>query len=222
MHTFIRSLRGLCTSAGLMLLLTGSGLADELHFSSTKYSYSISLPTGWLRVPNAELVRHKERLPPQAQHLIYDAAFQRGYAGKWFEWPYVIIQVIPSDRTKIRRLPTEAEFQQVVSAMSGGRVIAKVKEAFDTIPNPEDKAFVNSLLPSLTAPSIQVDMANRKYRFVVDGNDPAGPMNVYIAGTFMSDGNVIQLNAYTKANRLKQDLGQFLVIARSLRKTPKP
>jgi len=57
---------------------------------------------------------------------------------------------------------------------------------------------------------------------VVDGNDPAGPMNAYIAGTFMPDGNVIQLNAYTKASRLKQDLGQFLVITRSLRKIPNP
>jgi len=222
MHAFIRSLRDLYIGAGLMLLLTGSGLADELRFSSTKYSYSISFPTGWLQVPTAELVRLKERLPPQAQHLIYDAAFQRGYAGKWFEWPYIIIQVIPSDRTKIRRLPTEAEFQQVVSAMSGGRMMSKVTKAFDAVPNPEDKAFVNSLLPSLTAPSIQVDMVNRKYRFVVDGNDPAGPMNAYIAGTFMPDGNVIQLNAYTKADRLKQDLGQFLVITRSLRKTPGP
>jgi len=45
-------------------------------------------------------------------------------------------------------------------------------------------------------------------------------MNVYIAGTFMPDGSVIQLNAYTKASRIKQDLGQFLVITRSLRKTP--
>lgn len=221
-HAFFRSLRDLCLGAGLILVSTGSGLADELRFSSTKYFYSISLPTGWLQIPNAELVRLKERLPPQAQHLIYDAAFQRGNAGKWFEWPYVIVQVIPSDRTKIRRLPTEAEFQQVVSAMSGGRMMSKVKEAFDAVPNPEDKDFLNSLLPSLTAPSVQVDMANRKYRFVVDGSDPAGAMNVYIAGTFMLDGSVIQLNAYTNASRLKQDLGRFLVITRSLRKTPRP
>lgn len=222
MHAFFRSLLDLCLGAGLILLLTGSGLADELRFSSTKYSYSISLPTGWLQVPNVELARLKERLPPQAQHLIYDAAFQRGYAGKWFEWPYVIVQVIPSDRTRIRRLPTEAEFQQVVSAMTGGRTISKVKEAIDAVPNPEEKAYLNSLLPSLTTPLIQVDLASRKYWLVLEGNDPAGPMNVYVAGTFMPDGNVIQLNAYTKANRLKQDLGQFLVISRSLRKTPGP
>jgi hypothetical protein len=65
-------------------------------------------------------------------------------------------------------------------------------------------------------------MANRKYRFAVDGNDPAGPMNVYIEGTFLSDGNVVQLNAYTNANRFKQDLGQFLTVARSLRAPSNP
>lgn len=221
MHTFFRSLRYLCAGAGLSLLLTDSGFADELRFSSTKYQYSISLPPGWLQIPNAELIRLKERLPPQAQHLIYDAAFQRGHKEKWFEWPYVIVQVIPSERTKIRRLPTEAEFQQAVSAMSGGRMMSKAKEAFDAVPNPEDKVFLNSLLPSLAAPSVQVDVANRKYRFVVEGNDPAGPMSVYVAGTFMPDGNVIQLNAYTSTSRLKQNLGQFLVITRSLLRTPK-
>jgi hypothetical protein len=180
------------------------------------------MPPGWLRIPSAELGRLKERLPPQAQHLIYDAAFQRDYKGKWFEWPYVIVQVIPSNRTKVRRLPTESEFQQVVSAISGGRMMSKVKEAVDAAPSPADKVFVNSLLPSLAAPSVQVDIANRKYRFVVEGNDPAGPMSVYIAGAFMPDGSVIQLNAYTSAIRLKQDVGQFVAISRSLRNTPSP
>ena len=204
-----------------MLVIGDSVLADDLWFSSAKYHYSVSLPSGWLQIPNTELARLRERLPPQAQHLIYDAAFQRGNAGKWFEWPYIIIQVIPSDRTKIRRIPTETEFQQIVTTLASGRTISKVKEAFDAVSNPEDKAFLNSLLPSLTALSIQVDMANRKYRFVVDGNDPVGPMNVYIAGTFMPDGSVIQLNAYTKASQLRQELGQFLVITRSLRNAPK-
>lgn len=220
MRYFFRSLTYLCIGAALILVMSGSGHASDLPFSSAKYPYSVTLPTGWLQIPQTELARLKERLPPQAQHLIYDAAFQRGNAGKWFEWPYVIVQVIPSDRTKIRRLPTEAEFQQVVTALSGGRMISKVKEAFDAVPNPADKAYLDSLLPLLTALSVQVDMANRKYQFLVDGNDPAGPMKAFIAGTFMPDGNVIQLNAYTKASRLKQDLGQFLVITRSLRKTP--
>lgn len=220
MGMFLRALRLIC--AALMLCALGTVNANDLRFTSTKYRYSLSLPPGWLQIPNAELVRIRERLPPQAQHLIYDAAFQRGNAGKWFEWPYVIVQIIPSDRTRIRRLPTEAEFQQVVSALSGGRMISKAKEAFDAVPNPAEKAYLNSLLPSLTSLSVQTDVPNRKYRFVVDGQDPAGPMNVYIEGTFLADGNVVQLNAYTKASRFREEIGQFLTMARSLRATSNP
>jgi hypothetical protein len=218
MRIFTRSLQILFVTATLISTISHSGLAADLHFSSPKYSYSLAFPSGWLQVPNSELTRFKESLPLQAQHLVYEAAFQRGNTGKWFEWPYVIVQVIPSDRTKIRRMPTEVEFQQVVTALSGGRTLSKLKEAIDAVPNPEDKAYVNSLLPTLSKPSVQIDIASRKYWFVVDGNDPiAGPMTVYIAGTFMPDGNLLQVNAYTKASRFQQDLGQFLIITRSLR-----
>jgi hypothetical protein len=201
-------------------LLGDAGQTGDVRFSSEKYAYAITLPDGWIQIPQTELARLKERIPPQAQHLIYDAAFQRGYAGTWFAWPYVIVQVIPPERTNLRRLPTEPEFQQVVTMLSGGRAISKVKEAIDAVQDPGEKAALESLLPSLIAPWVRADVANRKYQFVVDGNDPTGPMNVYISGAFMPDGSVIQLNSYTEASRLKQDLGQFLVIARSLRKAP--
>lgn len=176
--------------------------------------------------PDAEIARQKaEHLPPQAQHLIFDAAFQRGNAGKWFELPFVIVQVIPSiasDHTKIKRLPTEAEFQQLVSLMSNGRVVSEImKKTIDAVPNPEDKAYMNSLLASLSKPSVQVDVPSRKFWLVTDGNDPdAGPVKIYNAGTFMPDGNCVVIRATTKASRFKEDLGQFLVITRSLRKTP--
>ena len=205
-----------------MLILSGVALAEELRFSSAKYLYSISLPDGWIQIPDSELTRFKENLPPQAQHLIYDAAFQRGNAGKWFEWPYIILQVSPPpDRTKIKRLPTEEEFQKFISVVSGGRAVSKLKEAIDAVPNPEDKAYLNSLLPSLSKPSVQVNVASRKYWLVINGNDPvSGPMKAYSAGTFMPDGNMIVLNAYTKESRFREDLGQFLLISRSLRKSP--
>jgi hypothetical protein len=205
-----------------VLILSGATLADALQFSSNKFLYSISLPDGWIQIPDAEIARFKENLPPQAQHLIYDAAFQRGNAGKWFEWPYVMVQVSPPPaRMKIKRLPTEEEFQQFISVVSSSRAVSKLKEAIDAVPNPEDKMYLNSLLPSLSKPTVQVNVASRKYWFVIDGNDPvSGPMKVYSAATFMSDGNIIMLHAYTKASRFSEDLGQFLLISRSLRMSP--
>jgi len=222
MGVFLNSSRNTFVTLALVLILTGAALAEALQFSSTKYLYSISLPDGWIQIPDAEIARFKENLPPQAQHLIFDAAFQRGNAGKWFEWPYVVVQVSPPPaRTKIKRLPTEAEFQQFISAVSSGRTVSKLKEAIDAVPNPEEKAYLNSLLPSLSKASVQVDVASRKYWYVIDGNDPvSGPMKTYSAATFMSDGNIVMLHAYTKASRFREDLGQFLLISGSLRKSP--
>lgn len=205
----------------VLILIEGAFAADALRFISTKYLYSISLPDGWMQIPDSEIVRFKKNLPPQAQHLIYDAAFQR-VAGKWFEWPYVMVQVSPPPAgMKNQRLPTEIEFEQFINAMTSGRAVSKLKEAIDAVPNPEDRAYLNSLLLFLSKPSIQVNMASRKYWLVVDGNDPiSGPMKAYSAGTFMPDGNMIVLNAYTKASRFREDLGQFLLISGSLRKSP--
>lgn len=211
-------------TAVLMLFMSSAPLANELRFSSNKYLYSIALPTGWMQIPSDALARlRSERFPPQAQHLIFDAAFQRGNAGNWFEWPYVVVQVIPSDRTKIRRLPTEAEFQQFVTDVSGGKVLNKAREAIDAVRNPEDRAFLKLQLAALANATVQVDVASRKYWFVLDVHDPlGGAIKTFIAGAFMPDGKVVQLNAYTKASRFNQHLGQFLTMTRSLHQSPGP
>lgn len=195
--------------------------AEELRYSNAKYNFTVSLPKGWVQIPSVEVARLKEGLPPQAQHLIYEAAFQRGKKTEWFQWPYIIIQIIPSDRTKIRRLPTEAEFEKMVSLLSGGRALIKAKEVFDAVADPYQKAMLSSLIPSLTAPSVQTDMANRKFRFVADGSHLSGPMRIYTAAAFQPDGHVVQINAYTGAATFQQDLGDFVAITQSMQTTSK-
>ena len=146
------------------LCVTGPSGAQGFRFSSSKYQYSFAVPAGWSQIPDGEIARLKdERLPPQAQHLIYDAAFQRGFKGTWFEWPYIIVQVIPSDRTKLRRLPTEAEFEQFVRTITGGKIVEKVREAVASTPNADDRKMLESSIASLSSAKVQADVSSRKY-----------------------------------------------------------
>lgn len=202
-----------------LLFVPGLSGAQGLRFSSNKHQYSFAVPTGWSQIPDGEIARLKaERLPPQAQHLIYETAFQGGFKGTWFEWPYVIVQVIPADRTKLRRLPTEAEFEQFVRAITGGKFVEKAREAIASTPSAEDRKMLESSIASLSSATVQVDVSSRKYWFTTDLKDPAvGPLKGYIAGIFLPNGNVVQLNAYSRSNRFSQDIKHFLEIYQSLR-----
>ena len=202
-----------------LLSMPGLSGAQGLRFSSNKYQYSFAVPTGWSQIPDGEIARLKaERLPPQAQHLIYETAFQGGFKGTWFEWPYIIVQVIPADHPKLRRLPTEAEFEQFVSTITGGKFVKKARESIASTPSAEDRKMLESSIASVSSATVQVDISSRKYWFTTDIKDTAiGPLKGYIAGTFLPNGNVIQLNAYSRSNRFSQDIKQFLEIYQSLR-----
>lgn len=194
-----------------MLFLNTLGYAVDFPFTSTKYHYSISLPSGWVQIPDAVVTQQKNRLPPQAQNLIYDAVFQRGNSGTWFSSPYVIVQVIQSGRQ-----PTEAEFQKFVNVLSGGKLLTKLDGVISSIKDADDRAKVKSMAQSLSTATIQVDVARRKYQFVVNETNQHGTTKTFIYGYFMPDGNLIQLNAYTNANSITHDLGDFLSISNSL------
>lgn len=201
----------------VLLLFTGACFAGNSIFSSPKYRYSVSLPDGWIQVPDAEIARFKaERLPPQAQHLIYDSGFQRGNAGQWFEWPYLLIQVIPSQRIGISRLPSEAEFQQLVSAMARGKSLSQVESAVSSVQDPNDRRYAESLIASLSSTTVQIDLKKRKYWFVSEASDPSiGAIKPFFTGYFLADGNLLQINCYSKATDFNDHLGHFAAIISS-------
>src|ERR1039458_9184526 len=108
----------LCRTISLTaLLLLAPHLSLAAVMSSADYHYKLSTPSGWVQVPASELILFKATLPPQAAHLIYDAAIQRQDRG-WFEYPYVVIMVTPPQVTHISRLPTESEFDSFVRGIS--------------------------------------------------------------------------------------------------------
>ena len=197
----------------LSICLSTSGYADVL-FKSAQYAYTIKIPSGWIRIPDEEIVQRKKSMSVQGQQTIYDAAFQQGKEGGWFTPPYLTIQVIPIG---LGRLPTEAEFREVTGMISGGKNIVKVQEAIDTIKDDTKKATATTILSSLSSTTVQVDAKKRNYYYLVDGSHQGRPIKIYTSGTFTPNGNVIQFNCVTSADRFNQDFISFWNITKSFR-----
>ena len=207
-------------ATALTLLVGVCAVAGELNYVSNKYHYAVSLPAGWTKIPDSELARFKASLPTQAEHLVYDAAFQRGNASSWFAWPYIIVQVIPAQRTGIQRLPTEDEFQSLVAMLTHGRAPSLVTPVVDSIQNTHDRTHLKAFLASLAAPSVQVDLASRRFRLIATAHEQAAPVSILMAMAFMEDGSVVQVNGYSPTSHMERNLWQFLEVARSVRAAP--
>lgn len=196
-------------------------LADGLRFYSSKYQYSFAVPTGWSQIPDHVIESwKKERLPPQGMNLIYETAFQRGFNGTWFEWPYVVVQVIPLVNSKVRRLPTEQELIQFAQTYTGGKAVERIRDAIASTPSAENRKLLESSIVSLSNTKVQINVPKRQYWFTIKIMDPTlGPIKGYIAGTFMKNGNVVQINAFSLASQFEHDIEQFLEISQSLHST---
>jgi hypothetical protein len=192
--------------------------AQELVWTSPSYGYSLTLPAGWVQIPQGELQRFRnERLPPQARRLIWDAAFQRGNPNDWFEWPYVIIQVIP---TPLRGLPTEAQFSQLVQTLGNGRAVkrADVQEAIAAVPDATDRASVKSIATSFS--SVYTDVRARRYWMLA--KEAGQGIQVFMIGQFLENGTLIQINGYAEPAGFARTFSEFMAVSASLRTTKAP
>lgn len=188
--------------------------ADDLIYTSETYGYSIKLPIGWIRIPNSEVARMKqERLPLEAQHIIYDAAFQEAREDGWFNWPYVLIQVVPSSKTKLEKQPSEAEFFRLVRQVTAGRTIEKLNEVASAAPRPVDRRIGRSAIASLANTVAQVEVPKRKFTYVIEISDPEyGAVKAYMGGVFLSNGNLVQICAFTRESDFPVDSTHFQFI----------
>jgi hypothetical protein len=131
--------------------------------------------------------------------------------------------VTPPQVTHISRLPTESEFDSFVRGISGGKLISKLGDVSSSIQDPRMRQTSSSFIASLSKTTVQVDLAHRKYSFVVDVADPShGSLTALIIGFFTPDGGVVQLNAYSRTPEFAGDVEYFTSIADSFSSTATP
>ena len=124
----------------IFLIVTAVFLSGERShaeiFRGTKYGYSITIPSNWMVIP-AEKVREAAELlydhkGSQKIKVITDAAFQSAQSAEWFEYPYVIVQVIPYGNYGINRQINEDEFNLFIKSMTGVDAAKTIDAALPT------------------------------------------------------------------------------------------
>jgi hypothetical protein len=104
--------------------------AAQAETFPTRDDFSVSLPSGWIEAP-AEALRNIEAVLSQASQGAmtqkYDYGYQLASANTWFEYPYVLVQVMRRGRVP------EGELTQFERIESGFREGAdQVKESLGT------------------------------------------------------------------------------------------
>ncbi len=101
-----------------MLLCAGTAQAWSYH--SFAYGYSISLPDDWAQVPEEVLAVKMAQLPTtQSGAGRLDVAFQPKRNGKWFEQPYLLVEIVPYAGLGFTEQVDDAQIQQIVQTNTG-------------------------------------------------------------------------------------------------------
>jgi hypothetical protein len=97
-------------------------------FHSDEYGYTVSLPAGWMRIPDSSVQDYHVAIsgPDKAKSFRYDSAFQRQGQSRWFTWPYVIVEVIPYPDGE---QPDESGIAQFLAVIAGVDVLETAKES---------------------------------------------------------------------------------------------
>jgi len=141
--------------------------ARAASFHSQRIGYTLEVLPGWQQIPQdvVDSLAVKVQNPNSPHRMNYDAAFQAATGQGWFEYPYVIIQVVPYSDFGASRQINEDQFPTVLKALTG----ADINKAVDQQLSPQAKAMMSGL----SIGQAELDTLNRRYRV---------PMSMSVAG----------------------------------------
>jgi|GEM_PF-994305 len=87
-------------------------------YRSDSNGYSLTIPDGWVRIPDDILRNTVKKMLKPDQALLYDAGFQPPTAPHWFAYPYVLVQIIRYADFGLDRQPSEEEAAKFVEKIA--------------------------------------------------------------------------------------------------------
>src|SRR4051812_29651715 len=107
--------------AVVALLCATPPVALAAPYHGETYGYHVVLPDDWVQIADADVKATADaaRNPNAKNVVVFDTAFQPSSHVRPFQYPYVIVQVIPYADLGLRRQVNEDEFADVVKAMTG-------------------------------------------------------------------------------------------------------
>ena len=193
------------------LFLTNASADDYVNH---QYNFRLNYDNAWQLMPNEAIAELQSRLPAPAKHIKYTAGLMRRTSGIPFDLPYIIVQVIPSERSGISRIVTKGEFFSFVNGLRGDSL--KIKELVKGLKAPE-AGMINDFSASLPEAQIYVDSERRKLWTIVESPGQNNSIELTMMGmSFLQNGNVVQINAYCSRADLKLLYSEFYSIVDSV------
>lgn len=164
--------------------------ADQYH--SKSFIYRIELPQDWIEIPQNVLHETVDALMNQksSTSIIYDAGFQLDSTDHWFEYPYVMVQILPYAKFGSHRQINEDEFPEFVRRLTGinvGKLLDKTVSS-----------DVRQLFANIDTGKPQLDVANRRYFWAINMDvQDIGPIRSIIVGYFGRN-SIVQVTFSTR------------------------
>jgi hypothetical protein len=104
----------------MLALLASARTASAWTYHSFKYNYSIAIPDDWEQISEEILTVKAPSLPAiRSGKGSFDCALQPKKTGRPFEYPYILIEVIPYSGIGYQQQVNDGEIQTIVKANTG-------------------------------------------------------------------------------------------------------
>jgi hypothetical protein len=130
--------------------------AHGFTFRNATHGYSLTLPRGWVRIPDTAVKQMTEAIiDKQKASVTYDAGFQPAANTRWFQYPYVLVQRLPYSDFGLERQIRENEMGQITKALTGLDLGEQLKGTL--------KDNVKDMVSSAKAGTASLDLANHRF-----------------------------------------------------------
>jgi hypothetical protein len=170
----------------------GDSLTQEFR---TKDGFTIRLPQDWVEIPRQVLDDFSAKLRKTVTGLekqSYDYGYQRGYDGRWFACPYLLVQV-----TRAGRIP-EKELRKCQAIR---REVAKAAD--------RAQGGRRTALSGATAGTPLYDAENRALWTRLSINSAAQGHIEALCGTRLTEDGAVWITCYDTAADFDKDCGLF-------------
>jgi hypothetical protein len=167
------------------------------------HGYTLTLPDGWERIPGKAIEELVAKVAAAAGGKIsehYDDGFQQSAGGKWFQYPYVLVQARENGRIPEAKL---AEMKSVREGMQKGLNEAEGK--------------LSSLVSGLSLGDTFYDASNKCILIRFSMNAPnVGEIKALTCG-FLTERGILLVHCYARAADFDRQLPIFQSILDSVR-----
>ncbi len=177
----------------ITILVFGIAHGGKLHH---KKGFSITIPDGWIEIPRKVIDTFENeisRQAPNAQRQHYDYGFQLESSNNWFEYPYILIQVMD-----IGRIP-ESQLEKLEKY--------PIKDTVD-----KSKKDLSSLMSDVQVGKMYHDKQGRIIWMRIESKVVNIGMVSGLSGMMPTEKGFIQIAGYS----LKNDFSNYEQIFRSV------